>query len=278
MNRTLLAVDLSYQSYRASAAHPNLTSDGTFTGGLFGFFQSVSKMIRECNADQIVFCADCKPYKRSEQFPEYKQWRVATRNEELLTKHKQTMTLLRQILPDLGLPIWELPGFESDDLIGHAVRKYRHRYRRIVAASNDSDLFQLLEADNFYVLRETEWASAWNRQRLLDKKGLTPDQYMLATALMGTHNDLPGIKGVGQVTAMNAVLEPGKLRALRDKHADIIDRNLALIKLPHPEFPWGARIPMATGEFDSRALYRALGRYDIQVTMSMVNALEQVLP
>lgn len=275
---TLLAVDLSYQSYRASAAHPNLTSDSTFTGGLFGFFQSVSKMVRECNATQIVFCADSKPYKRSEQFPEYKQWRVATRNEELLAKHKQTMTLLRQILPDLGLPIWEVPGFESDDLIGHAVGKYRHRYRRIVAASNDSDLFQLLSADNFYVLRETEWASAWNAQRLMDKKGLTPEQYMLMTAIMGTHNDLPGIFGVGEVGATKAVLEPGKLRVLRDKHGHIIDRNLALIKLPHPEFPYSTRIPMASGGFDSRALYRALGRYDIQVTASMVNALEQVSP
>lgn len=278
MAKNLLAVDLSYQSYRATAAHPNLTSDGVFTGGLFGFFQSVSKMIRESNATAAVICVDSKPYRRSEQFPEYKQWRKTNRDDKLLALHKETMTLLRDILPALGLPLWEVPGFESDDLIGHAVQKYRHRYDRIVAASNDSDLFQLLYADNFYVLRESEWSSAWTRERLAQKKGLTPDQYMLMTAIMGTHNDLPGIHGVGEVGATKAVLEPGKLRALRDKHADIIDRNLKLIRLPHPEFPWETRIPRATGQFDARQLYRALGRYDVQVTASMVAALEQVLP
>lgn len=270
-------MDLSYQSYRASAAHPRLTSDGRFTGGLYGFFATLGKMVREANITQLVICTDSKPYRRSAEFPEYKAFRKANGNEELRALHKESIVLITQVLEELGVPIWGEPGFESDDLIGHAVRKYRHRYDRIIAASNDSDLFQLLDVPNFHVLTQ-DWADAWTAERLMAKHGLTPEQYMLATALMGTHNDLPGIPRVGIGTAAKAVLDPAKLRVLMDQHRAIVERNLRLIKLPHPEFPWSARIPMAMASYDARKLYRVLGRYDIEVTGSMVAAIERTLP
>lgn len=276
MARNLLVVDLSYQCYRASAAHAKLTSNGRFTGGLYGFFMTLGKMIREADVTELVIGRDMKPYRRSLEFPEYKAFRKANGNEELRALHRESMALLLGVFGELGIPIWGIDGFEYDDLVGHVVRKYRHRYDRIIAASNDSDLFQLLDAPNFYILSQ-DWADAWTRRRLMNKHGLTPDQFMLATALMGTHNDLPGIPKVGQGTAFKAVLEPGKLRVLREQHAAIVERNLRLIKLPHREFPWEARIPKATAEFDARKLYRALGRYDIEVTMSMVSALERTL-
>lgn len=275
--KRLLLVDMSYQSYRASAANPNLTSDGRFTGGLYGFFNTLGKMVRESNATELVVGMDMKPYLRSTAFPEYKMFRKKAQDPELAERHKTTMEQLREVLPKIGVPMWGVPGFEFDDLVGHAVRKYRHRYDVIIAASNDSDLFQLLGVPNFYVLSQ-DWKDAWSAGRLMAKHGLTPDQYMLATALMGTHNDLPGIPKVGEVTAVKAVREPGKLRALMEAHGHIVRRNLELIKLPHAAFPWEERIPTATQAYDARATYRALGKYDIDVTMSMSNALERTLP
>ena len=275
--KRLLLVDMSYQSYRASAANPNLTSDGRFTGGLYGFFSTLGKMVRESNATALVVGMDMKPYLRSSEFPDYKMIRKKAQDPELVARHKATMEQLHEVLPKLGVPMWGVPGFEFDDLVGHAVRKYRHRYEAIMAASNDSDLFQLLNAQNFYIVA-SDWKDAWTAKRVMDKHGLTPDEYMLATALTGTHNDLPGIHRVGEGKAFAAVKEPGKLRALMDQHRAIVERNLKLIKLPHAEFPWAERIPMATQAFDARAMYRALGKYDIDVTMSMSNALERTLP
>lgn len=272
---TLLAVDLSYQSYRASAAHPMLTSGRHFTGGLYGFFTTIAKIIRETQATQMVVCKDSKPYVRSCEYPEYKQLRKAAANEELLKMHKASMRLIEEALVELGLPIWEVPGFESDDLIGHIVDRYRGDFKLIYAASNDSDLYQLMFADNFK-LYTTGDKPIWDRARLMEQHGITPDEYMLATALTGTHNDIAGIPKVGGVTAIKAVKSPALLRKYLDSHGDIIERNRRLIYLPHLLFPWEARIPRATRPFNPRDLYRVLGRYDIDVTASITNAIEQV--
>ncbi len=277
MARILLVVDLSYQSYRQSAAHKHLTSDGTFTGGLYGFFVSLGKWVRETGATELLIGCDAKPYMRSVEFPEYKMLRKATSNDELLQLHKATMPLLQEVFARLGIPVWSEPGFEFDDLVGHLVHKYRHRYDCIIAASNDSDLYQLLFTDRFELMTDS-YDKAWTSKRLAAELQVTPEQYMLATALTGTHNDLPGIPKVGPVTAMKAVRDPALLRRYKESHGELIERNLRLIKLPHEAFPWDARIPMASGHFYPRLLYQTLGRYDIDVTASMVSALERVLP
>jgi 5'-3' exonuclease len=271
----LLAVDLSYQTYRAAAAHPMLTCRDVFTGGLYGFLATLAKTVRETRATHIAFCQDRKPYLRSLEYPEYKQLRKKAADEEMLKRYTQSMALVLEFLGTMGFKVWGLDGFESDDLIGHCVMKYRHRFRRIYAASNDSDLFQLFWSPNFYVYTK-DIASVINGESLMTTTGLLPSEFMLATALMGTHNDIAGIDGVGKVTSQKAAKDPALLRKYREHHAALIDRNLALIKLPHPKFPGISSLPQHDYVFDQRKLYRACGRYDIDVTLSMVNAFEQL--
>lgn len=276
LDTCLLCIDLSYQSYRASAKHRNLTSGRHFTGGLYGFFMSMAKAIREVDATSIVVCKDSRPYRRSEEYPEYKMLRKKNTDEELLQLHKKSMVLIEGVLRELGVAIWEEPGFESDDLIGHAVVKYRHRYGRIVAASNDSDLFQHLGAPNFSMFVK-DVDDMWTLARLHEVHGLSPVEYMHMTALTGTHNDVEGIHNCGPVSAKKALRDVALMRRYREGHGALIDRNLGLIKLPHRDFPWDARIPKHSRIYDDRTLYRALGRYDIEVTGSMVNSFNKVL-
>ena len=275
--RFLLCVDLSYQVYRASAAHPMLTCRDMFTGGLYGFLMTLAKTIRETHATHIVFCQDQKPYLRSRDYPEYKQLRKKNVDDELLKRHKESMGYVLKLLGELGLPVWGLPGFESDDLIAHAVKKYRHRFTRICAATNDSDLFQWLWVPNFYVYTK-DATNVIAEDDLLRTTGLTPAEFMLATALQGTHNDIAGIPNVGPKTATKAVKDASLLRKYRESHGDVIDRNLALIQLPHPEFPGITSLPEYRGGFNQRDFVRALSFYDIDVTMSMINAFEQLEP
>lgn len=276
--RVLLCVDLSYQVYRACAAHPHLSSRGTYTGGLYGFFTTLAKMIRETKATSVVFCEDVKPYKRSELYPEYKQIRKQNADDDLKDKFRESFPIVTNVLKQLGLPVWGIKGFESDDLIGYVACRYRHRYEEIYAGSNDSDLFQLFAVcDRFFVYRQS-MADTMSKARLLKQTGLTPEQFMLASALMGTHNDVEGIHGVGKVTAAKAVKDPQLMRQLREKHSAIIERNLKLIKLPHAAFPQSTRLPTTTARFDARLLYRLLGRYDMDTTASIERAFEQVMP
>lgn len=276
----LLAVDLSYQVYRAAAAHPMLSyedADGnrTFTGGLFGFFVSVSKAAREVGATRAIFCRDTKPYLRSRDYPEYKQLRASTMDPELKKRYEVSMRQVLETLQELGHAPWSVPGLESDDLIAHVVKRHGSRFDEVYAMSNDSDLFQLLTEPGFAVIGgEKDGVIRAGHKRLL---GLTPEEFMLATALTGTHNDIEGIRGVGPVTAAKAVRNPALMRGHRELHAAMIDRNLELIRLPHPEMDRREPLPPgAEGKFSPRRMYRALGRYDIEVTASMVNSFEQL--
>ena len=275
MPKILLCVDLSYQVYRATAANPMLSSGNVFTGGLYGFMTTFAKTVRETRATAVVFCQDVKPYLRSKTYPEYKQLRKKKLDDELRQRFQLSMGLVVDVLIELGYEPFGVSGFESDDVIAHIAGKYRGRFDHIYAASNDSDLFQLLKYPNFSIYTK-DIANCVNGTSLVKNTGLTPDQFMLMTALTGTHNDIAGIQGVGPVTAKKAVLDQSCMRVQRDKHAAVIDRNLELIKLPHAEFPYDLTLPRQPKEFNPRSLYKLLGRLDIDCTNSMVSAFEQL--
>lgn len=250
-------------------------SDDLYTGGLYGFLQSFGKAVRETRATDVLICLDSKPYRRSLTYPDYKQLRKLSADDGLLELKQLSGTLILELLALMGVPVWAVPGFESDDLIAATVEAHRSRFVRIYAQSNDSDLYQLLHRPGFAVYRD-DIKTVVDDARLHRTTGLTPSEFMLATALMGTHNDIEGIKGVGEKTSAKIVKDPMLLRKYRDSHGELIERNLGLIKLPHPEFPRDVRIPQRSRGASSRELYRWLARYDIDCTLQMVNAFEQI--
>lgn len=275
---TLLVVDLSNQVYKAVASHQGLTSKRVFTGGLYGFLVSLCVAIKETHAHEVVIGGDSRPYIRSRDYPMYKKLRAKDPDDPILKAFQQSMGLVKDLCVELGLPIWMVPGFEYDDLIAHCIMKYRHRYGKIVAMSNDSDLQQLLWAKNFSIYKGKKGGFYGLSEFEKEWPGITPDQIPMAIAMMGSHNDVEGISGLGPKTAIKALRDPFKMREIRAKHAALIDRNLPLIQLPHAEFPYGQGIPKPFKAFDSpRSLYRFCGTYDITVESFMIKALEQVL-
>ena len=110
--RVLLAVDLSYQTYRACAAYSMLTSRRRFTGGLFGFVTVLAKAIRETKATQVVFCLDSKPYIRSREYPAYKLLRKDSADSGLKDLYKESEPMIKELLDFLGWPMWGVPGYE----------------------------------------------------------------------------------------------------------------------------------------------------------------------
>lgn len=273
--RVLLAVDLSNQAYKASAAYPGLSSADTFTGGLYGFLGAMQKAISAVDATDVVICEDRKPYIRSQLYPAYKEMRKTTRDPELYERAQESIVLIKQFLSVVGWPLWAVQGFESDDLVGHAVIKYRNRYKRVVAMSNDSDLYQLFKYPGFSIWKgkkglytkmqyEKEWA------------GLPLEHLTTALALMGTHNEVEGVRGIGMVTAIGIVSHPFKLRQALEQHSEIVERNLQLIHLPHKELPRHLPVPDYTRHYVERDLLRFCGRYGISVTREMSIAFERI--
>ena len=274
-DRVLLAVDLSYQTYRAAASHPTLSYDGRFTGGLYGFLVTLAKQIRVTGATRVVVCEDIKPYRRSVEYPAYKMLRKKAADDELAAAYQESLPLITQALAAIGIPTMGYKGFESDDCIGWIAETHRHRFNLIYAASNDSDLYQLLRFDSFKILRGSEMADVVDAKRLAaGPMGMTPAEFMLGQALQGTHNDVEGIPKVGPVTAFKAIKQPAVMRTLRERWADVIDRNMRLQKLPHDDFP-EATLP-AMGSFNPRTLYRFCADFDIEVSGSMLDSFSQV--
>lgn len=281
MTRRLLAVDLSNQVYKAVATHMGLTADGVFTGGLYGFIVSLAAAVRRTNATHVVICQDRKPYIRSQQYPLYKKIKRKPPEQEIVEAVSVSMRLILEFAEVAGLPVWGIDGFESDDLIAHCVHKYRHRFGSIYAMSGDSDLGQLFWCERFFLYTggakgAKGTATVHDRHSFFKPlDGITTEQYVLMLALKGTHNDVEGIARVGDKTALAAVKDPGKLRPLREAHAELIERNISLIQLPHPAFPRSAELPVG-GCFDIRALYRWAARYDIDITRGMEDAFGQL--
>ena len=277
-DKILLLVDLSYQSYRATSSHLDLTSaDGTFTGGVYGFLVSLARTILDCEASHVVVCQDIKPYVRSKEYPDYKMLRrnvkKDARAEEIREKHLLSVPLICAAMEEVGIPLLGVAGFESDDCIGHIATHYRHRWRSIIAASNDSDLFALLRFKSFSVwLKEEEMTL----ERFREVHKVEPEEFSLMTALTGTHNDIEGIKGVGPGKARIAVQTPGVMRKYREQYGDMIDRNLRLIKLPHDQFPRDVIVPPRTRPYSSRSFVTWCSMYDITATRTMDEAFEQV--
>jgi len=274
--KALLLVDLSYQTYRACAVHHALESnDGAFTGGLYGFLTTLAKQIRETEASRVIVCDDVKPYQRSIEYPAYKTLRKDKADPELRELVECSRHQIRSALLLLGIPVARVKGFESDDCIAFISYRSRHRFERIYASSNDSDLYQLLHQPNLLILKD-EVKDAVDGRKLLETTGLSPDEFMLASALQGTHNDIEGIPNVGPTRAAAAIKDPAIMRKYRERWAEVIDRNLRLIKLPHPAFPGVPQGLITSGEFDHRALYRFCGGFDIQVTKAMLDSFTQI--
>ena len=274
-NRILLCVDVSNQSYKAAATNPNLSCQGTFTGGLYGFICAIAKAIHQTGATNICLMEDRKPYIRSTLYPEYKAMRKTTKDPVLVERVNITVEQIRKLCEVTGWPIWSVPTFESDDLIARAVIHYRHRFKKIVAMSNDSDLYQLFQYKHFEMYKGKN--GVYTREDFnFEWRGLPPEDLIMALALTGTHNEVEGIFGVGPVGAIHAMKNLSVFTALDKKHGELIARNKKLIELPHKDFPDSEQLPLPTRKYSERDMQTFLSRYGIKLERWISENFERI--
>ncbi|MFA6252578.1 MAG: 5'-3' exonuclease H3TH domain-containing protein [Candidatus Paceibacterota bacterium] len=200
--------------HRAFHALPPLTrSDGKVVNAVYGFLLVLFKIIKDFEPKYLVACFDRpEPTFRKQEFEEYKAKRVKA-PQELYDQ----IPLVKETLDAFNVPIFEVAGYEGDDLIGTLSRLSVKEDKKIknIIVSGDNDVFQLVNDNtSVYFLRKgVKDASLCNKQEVFDRfNGLTPKQVIDYKALRGDSSDnIPGVSGIGEKTATDLVLRFGSL-------------------------------------------------------------------
>lgn len=277
---TLLIVDHKNLLYRSTHVHARLFSRRVFTGALYGVMVSVLRAVHDTGATAVVVATDSPPYRRKDEFEGYKSDRKKQKDdpdtEVFLKKAAASDPLVRKWYACVGIPLWEVPGYEYDDVCAWAVDRYKDRYPRIVAMTNDSDLYQLFDVPAFSVYKSVA-KGEYTRDSFVREFGeLTREDWITFLSLTGTHNAVPGVHGVGAVTARKALERPGVMRELLAKHSDVIERNRRLIQLPHPTFPKDPGLYIRKHRYSTRDVTMFCHEYEINLTGSMLAALQDL--
>lgn len=278
---TLLIVDHKNLLYRSTHVHARLFSKRTFTGALYGVMTSVLRAVHDVQATAVVVATDSPPYVRKDEFPAYKSDRKKEGADDpdsaiFFAKAASSDPLVRKWYECVSIPFWEVPGFEYDDICAWALNRYRHRYPRVVAMTNDSDLFQLLDVPGFSVYRSAAKGEYTRASFVREHGDLSRADWVTYLSLTGTHNAVPGIAGVGPTTARKALATPGILRKLLDAHAPVLERNRKLIELPHAQFPSDPGLYIRKHRYTTRQVDAFCHAYDINITHAMLSALQDL--
>ena len=214
----LVLIDGNSLINRAFYAMPLLTDkQGRFTNAVYGFMNMFTKMVTELKPTHVAVAFDLKaPTFRHKMYAEYKGTRKPM-PEEL----RPQIPLLKEVLSTMGVKVLEKEGSEADDIIG-TVAKATDVMTYIFTGDRDS--FQLVDEQTqvHFTKRGITDVEIYTQQNFKDKTGITPLQIIDLKALMGDSSDnIPGIPGVGEKTALNLVQTYGSVENLYDNLQDL---------------------------------------------------------
>ena len=228
---------LAYRAFYALPAENFKTQGGLTTNAVYGFTAMLINLLRDEQPSHIAAAFDVSRQTfRVDKYPEYKAGRSSTPDE-----FRGQIDITKEVLVALGITVLAEPGFEADDIIATLATQAEDDGYRVLVVSGDRDSLQLV-SDDVTVLYPRKGVSELTRftpDAVVDKYGLTPQQYPDFAALRGDPSDnLPGIPGVGEKTATKWIAEYGSLQALVDnvdavkgKVGDALRANLSSVVL-----------------------------------------------
>ena len=196
------------------------TKDGRYTNAIFGFLNIMNSLLRECEPDEVAVAFDLKhPTFRHEMYDGYKGTRHAMPDELA-----QQMPILKELLTDLGYRQVSAKGWEADDILGTLAAACETRRDDCFLATGDRDSLQLVSETTTVLLATSAMGRSKTETMDLDaiheKYGIEPKQLIEVKSLMGdTSDNIPGVKGIGEKTAMTLVKNFGTLDSVYD-HLD----------------------------------------------------------
>jgi len=201
---------LIYRAYFALMNTPLTTSRGQLVNAVFGFWSIVLRGFQDVKPDYVIACFDlAAPTFRHEQYTDYKATRRAMPDDL-----RDQFPIVREIIEAFGIPIYQLEGFEADDLIATLVRQSEEREVETTIVSGDLDLLQIVSDQTTLMTTRggVQQTTFYGPPQVMERYGLRPEQMVDFKALKGdTTDNIPGIAGVGEKTAAKLVQDWGSL-------------------------------------------------------------------
>jgi DNA polymerase-1 len=226
---------LAYRSYFAFIRNPLINSKGVNTSGIFGFTNTLMKILREERPDYIACVFDTSaPTFRHKTFPDYKATRQKMPDELV-----DQLPTIREILEAFRIPLVEVDGYEADDVMGTLAKQAEERGMETFLVTGDKDFMQLLtDRVKMYVLSRGGSGSEveiLGPEGVVEKLGVGPERVTDLLGLMGDSSDnVPGVPGIGPKTARELVGAFGSLEGVLDRVEEVkrprIRENLMIHK------------------------------------------------
>jgi len=213
--------------YRGYFALPPLTtSRGELVNGVFGFASIVLRGLQDLQPDYLAVSFDLPgPTFRHEQYAEYKATRTKMPDDL-----RDQFPKVREVVKALRIPVYEMQGFEADDVIGTITRQLEpNENLETTIVTVDLDMLQLVGPRTRLMTTRSgvENTVMYDVARIDERFGLRPDQMVDYKALKGDPTDnIPGVPGVGEKTAAKLIREFGGLDALYDRIAEVTPEKL----------------------------------------------------
>jgi DNA polymerase-1 len=246
--QTVTIIDTFGFFFRSFYALPPLKNKHGFpTGLLTGFINFIASLHKDHSSDYLIFALDAKgPSFRAEIDPNYKANRSPA-PEELLKQ----LPIAIDWINKMGYKSLSMSGYEADDMIASVVHHAKEQGINVRVVSHDKDLYQLIEDDKV-VLVDAITKKVLNETHCFEKYGVHPSQFIDYQALIGdTADNVPGVKGIGKVTAEKLLTQfgtldvmytrldevmPVRIRGLLETYRDDAFRSRELVKLRRDVF------------------------------------------
>ena len=209
--KKVLILDGNSLAFRAFYALPLLTtSEGKYTNALYGFTNMLFKMKEEINPDYIFAAFDRKALTfRHLEYKDYKAGR-----KKMPSELAEQFPRIKQMLSIMNIKIYEIEGYEADDIIGTIADKCGASGMEVYVVTGDRDALQLA-SDNIKVVITKKGVSEteiYTKERMMEEFKVTPQQFIDVKGLMGDKSDnIPGVPGVGEKTAFKLIAEYGSI-------------------------------------------------------------------
>ncbi len=216
---------LLYRAHFAMINNPLKTSSGQVTSGIFGFMNTLIRLLRQESPDYLVVVFDDREKTfRHHIYPEYK----ATR-EKMPDELASQIEPLDRILEALKVPVLCVPEYEADDVMGTLATQAEVKGWETYLVTGDKDMLQLVSKQTFVYSpgRGREPAKIYDEEKVRERWGVPPAKMIDLLGLMGDSSDnVPGVLGVGEKTALNLIIEYGSLEGALN-HADEVTNKRA---------------------------------------------------
>ncbi|BAK80763.1 DNA polymerase I [Candidatus Arthromitus sp. SFB-rat-Yit] len=286
MERVLI-LDSNSILNRAFYALPLLScSEGIHTNGILGYLTMFFKMQEEFNATYVIATFDRKAKTfRHLEYENYKAGRKSMPNELF-----EQIEPLKEILRAMNINIFELDGFEADDLIGTLSRIYEENGFEPIIVTGDKDALQLSSSITKVIITKKGITDkeVYDEKKMIEVYGVTPIEFIDVKAIMGDKSDnIPGVPGIGEKGATSLIkefksienlyknlenLKEGKIKKnlINGMELAFLSKKLSKINRFVP-IEFSIEDIKAYGELDSLEVYELYNKYELKSLLNKID-------